>query len=184
MLSAINYSDVGSNYSYHYEASAIVCAPPQVLFDHLDNHARLSRHMSESSWMMGGGSMRIDLDAAKGQRVGSSIRLSGKIFGLTLFVEEIVTERTPPCRKLWQTIGAPKLLMIGPCQMGFEIAKHEADSYLTVFIDYSLPNGSVTRLLGYFLGGYYARWCAQRMVSDAVRYFPSKTKVRHLTEQE
>lgn len=174
VLSESIYSDIGSTYLHHYEASAIVCALPEEVFDHLDDHARLAAHMSESSWMMGGGAMQIDVDAAKGQRTGSCIRLSGKIFGLTLFVEEIVTERTPPRRKVWETIGTPKLLVIGRYRMGFEVVQHEAGSRLTVFIDYALPHGVVTSWLGYLLGGYYVRWCAQRMVGDAVRQFGSK----------
>ena len=57
--------------------------------------------------MMGGGRMQIELDAGRGQTVGSRIRLSGRVFGLTLSVEEIVTERVPPQRKVWETIGSP-----------------------------------------------------------------------------
>jgi hypothetical protein len=94
VLSESIYSDVSSAYLYHYETSAIVCASPDEVFDHLDDHTRPAAHMSESSWMMGGGSMQVELDAARGQRVGSCIRLNGKILGIALFVEEIVTERT------------------------------------------------------------------------------------------
>lgn len=165
-------SGVISIYLHHYETSAIVGAPAAEVFAHLDDHARLSAHMSESSWMMGGTSMQVELDAGRGQSIGSSIRLSGKIFGTTLAVEEIVTERTPPRRKVWETIGTPRLLVIGRYRMGFEIAPREAGSHLTVFIDYALPEGSAARWLGYLLAGYYAQWCTQRMVSDAVRHFP------------
>ena len=57
--------------------------------------------------------------------------------------------------------------------MGFQIAPRESGSHVTVFIDYALPKGALTRGLGYFLGGYYARWCTQQMVDDAVRHFIS-----------
>ena len=173
MLSERGYSDLGSSYMYHYETSAIVRAPLDRVFAHMDDHARLSSHMSKSSWMTGGGSMQVEFDAARGQKIGSWIRLSGKILGVTLAVEEIVTERTPPRRKVWETTGEPRLLVIGRYRMGFEIAPHQAGSHLTVFIDYALPEGALTRWLGYFLGGYYARWCTQRMVADAVRHFAS-----------
>jgi hypothetical protein len=158
---------------YHDETSAMVAGPPEEVFAHMDDHARLTSHMSESSWMMGRGSMQVELDAARGQKIGSWIRLSGKILGVTLAVEEIVTERTPPRRKAWETTGVPRLLVIGRYRMGFEIAPREAGSHVTVFIDYALPEGALTRWLGYFLGGYYARWCTQQMVGDAVRQFTS-----------
>jgi Polyketide cyclase / dehydrase and lipid transport len=173
VLNECGCSEVGATYAYRYrhETSAMVRAPVERVFAHMDDHARLTSHMSESSWMMGGGSMQVELDAARGQKIGSWIRLSGKILGVTLAVEEIVTERTPPRRKVWETTGVPRLLVIGRYQMGFEIAPREADSHLTVFIDYALPQGTLTPWLGYFLGGYYARWCTQRMVDDAVKHF-------------
>jgi hypothetical protein len=173
VLSERGYLDLRSTYTYHYETSAIVRAPLDRIFAHLDDHARLSGHMSKSSWMMGGGSMQVEFDAARGQNVGSSIRLSGKILGVTLAVEEIVTERTPPRRKVWETTRVPRLLVIGRYRMGFEIAPREGGSHVTVFIDYALPEGALTRWLAYFLGGYYARWCTQQMVADAVRHFAS-----------
>ena len=173
MLNESVYSDVGPTYMYHDETSAIVAGPLEEVFAHMDDHARLTSHMSESSWMMGGGSMQVEFDAARGQKIGPWIRLSGKILGVTLAVEEIVTERTPPRRKAWETTGVPRLLVIGRYRMGFEIAPREAGSHVTVFIDYALPEGPLTRWLGYFLGGYYARWCTQQMVGDAVRQFTS-----------
>lgn len=171
MLNESVYSDVGPTYMYHDETSAIVAGPLEEVFAHMDDHARLTSHMSESSRMMGGGSMQVEFDHARGQKIGSWIRLSGKILGVTLAVEEIVTERTPPRRKVWETTGVPSLLVIGRYRMGFEIAPLKAGSHVTVFIDYALPKGTLTR--GYFLGGYYARWCTQRMVDDAVRQFTS-----------
>jgi hypothetical protein len=55
--------------------------------------------------------------------------------------------------------------------MGFEIAPLGEGSRLTVFIDYDLPESPGTRWLGHLLGASYARWCVERMVSDAVAHF-------------
>jgi hypothetical protein len=77
--------------------------------------------MSESSWMMAGGRMETKLDASRGQAVGSRIGMSGRVLGIDLEVEEVVTERNPPRRKVWETTGAPKLLVIDHYRMGFEI---------------------------------------------------------------
>src|SRR2546425_438455 len=96
---------------HHHATSAFVRAPVAEVFAHLDDHERLSSHMSQSSWMMGGGRMQIEFDESHGHRVGSRIRLSGKVFGLELSFEEVVTERNPPHRKSWETIGTPKLLV-------------------------------------------------------------------------
>ena len=44
----------------HYETESLVPASPDRVFAHIDDPARLASHMTESSWRMGGGSMRVD----------------------------------------------------------------------------------------------------------------------------
>ena len=156
-----------------HEAESVVQAPVDAVFAHIDDPVRLSAHMSKSSWMMGGGRMSVEVDERRGQAVGSTIRLQGRVLGLRLAVEEIVTERNPPLRKVWQTIGTPRLLVIGHYRMGFELAPLGSCSGLRVFIDYSIPPGSwPARLLGH----YYAQWCVHRMISDAVRHYAARAK--------
>jgi Polyketide cyclase / dehydrase and lipid transport len=157
--------------SNHYGRSAFVSAPAERVFAYADDPARLSSHMSESSWMTGGGRMQTELDAGHGQTVGSRIRLIGRVFGLELSVEEIVTERVPPQRKVWQTTGSPRLLVIEHYRMGFEITPQEHGSLLRNHIDYAPPDQPLTRWLGCLMGSFYARWCTRRMVHDAVRHF-------------
>jgi len=157
--------------SDHFEASTFVAAPADSVFAYADDPARMSSHMSKSSWMMGGGRMRTELDAGRGQTVGSRIRLSGRVFGLDFAVDEIVIERVPPQRKAWQTIGSPRLLVIGHYRMGFEIASQENGSLLRVYINYALPQNMLARPFGLLFGRYYARWCTRQMVSNAAERF-------------
>jgi hypothetical protein len=140
------------------------------LFARLDDHARLSSHMRQASWRMLGARMRLELDAAGGRAIGSRIRLTGRVLGIPLFVEEAVTERAAPVRKAWETLGAPRLLVVGSYRMGFEIASvAERRSRLRVFIEYALPERAPARWLGRLLGGAYARWCVDRMLQDAAQ---------------
>jgi hypothetical protein len=155
----------------HYEASALVQAPMGEVFAYLDDPTRLSSHMSKSSWMMGGGQMEIELDSGRGQNVGSRIRLAGKVFGMRLSVEEVVTERRPPHLKVWETIGAPRLLVIDRYRMGFEVTPRRNGALLRVYINYALPESAPARWFGYLLGRCYARWCTRRIVNDAVKHF-------------
>ena len=157
-----------------YESSGLVQSPMDQVFAHLNDHTRLSSHMGESSWRMGGGRMETEIDSGRGQKVGSRIVLSGRVFGVELSVEEIVTERNPPCRKVWETTGTPKLLVIGRYRMGFELSAQGNDSVLRVFIEYALPGRGPARWLGRLFGRYYARWCTQKMVDDAVKHFESR----------
>ena len=164
---------------FHGESTRIVAASAAVLFAHLDDHGRLTGHMSKSSWMMAGSSMGMELDAAMGRAKGSHIQLRGRVLGSPIHVEEVVTEHEPPLRKVWETIGTPNLLVIGPYKMGCAITPQAASSQLRVFIDYDLPGPLLLRLLGRLLGGFYARWCTESMASDTAAFFaPSEPQLR------
>jgi hypothetical protein len=89
--------------------------------------------------------MEVVLDEGRGQKVGSKIRLVGRVFGIELSVDEAVTERNPPYRKVWETTGSPKLLVIGPYRMGFDLSTNENGLMLQVFIDYALPERAPAR---------------------------------------
>jgi hypothetical protein len=172
-----------SAFPYHAESRGRLQAPAGRVFAHLDDHTRLSAHMSRRSWRMGWGRMDLHLDERAGRAVGSRIRLEGRILGLWLALEEVVTEHAPPTRKVWATVGTPRLLVIGPYRMGFALVPVAAGgtgdgadaATLTVFIDYALPDRGLSRLLGRLFGHRYARWCTGRMVTDARAAFATAT---------
>lgn len=154
-------------YAHHGESSASLSASAAQLFAHLDDQTRLSAHMSKRSWKMGWGKMETVLDAQRGQAVGSHILLRGRVFGLSLHLDEVVTLRDPPLRKTWETVGTPRLLVIGRYRMGFEITPAADRVMLRVAIDYDLPEKGVARMLGALFGRSYAAWCTGQMVGDA-----------------
>ena len=119
--------------------------------------------------------MSIDIDAGRGQRIGSHIRMAGRVLGIPLSLDEVVVEREPSFRKAWETIGEPRLLVIGPYRMGFTVQPDASGSRLEVFIDYDLPKGPLSRRLGRLFGRFYARWCIRRMVDDAVTHFRAES---------
>ena len=157
----------------HYERDRFVAATPAEVFSFIDDHARFSSHMNESSWMMGGGSMSVELDEAKGQAVGSHIRLSGRVLGVRLYLDEVVTRRDPPTEKVWATVGAPRLLVIGEYEMGVEITPEAGGSRVKVFIDYQLPTGWTTYWLGRLFGRFYAKWCVDQTIIGVTRAVPA-----------
>ena len=144
----------------HYDQAVFLPASPPQVFAFADDHSRLSSHMNESSWMMGGGRMSVETDEGNGQAVGSHIRL-----------DEVVTRREPPSHKVWETVGTPRLLVIGAYRMGVHIAPENGGSRLQVFIDYDLPTGWATYWLGRLFGGVYARWCVRQMLTGASAHF-------------
>lgn len=140
---------------------------------------KLSTHMTRRSWMMGGGRMDISTDEGRFQRPGSRLRLSGRAFGLTVFLEEEVIDYRPPQAKIWRTLGMPRLLIIGPYRMGYEISPAVEGSSLRVFLDYDLPTGVVQRLLGRLLAPTYARWCVRNMLAEGRKRFRAADAPEH-----
>ena len=141
-------------------------AKSEEAFAYLDDFAALSAHMQARSAMMLGSSMRIVTDALGGRAIGSRVRMEGRVLGLRLHLEEVITERVPPSKKAWETVDT-KLLVIGRYRLGFELLPRGARSLLRVFIDYELP----ARWPARWLGRLYARWCAWRMAHDTARHF-------------
>lgn len=153
----------------HYEDSVVIPAKVENVFAYIDDHKRFSSHMNQSSWMMGGGKMNTSVDENNGKKIGSHIRMGGTVFGIHLFLGEVVTHHEPPRLKTWETVGTPKLLIIGHYQMKVEIKPHESGALLTVSIDYELPKTNVW--LGKLFGGWYAKWCVQQMLKGTSNYF-------------
>jgi hypothetical protein len=163
-------------YARRYSTTVLVNAAVQDVFALVDDHSRLAAHMTRRSWMMGGGSMQIEADAGEGKTVGSRLKLHGAVLGVRLSIEEAITERAPPVRKAWATIGEPRLLVIGRYRMGFDLQPDGRSSQLAVFIEYDLPAKAPWRWLGALFSGAYARWCTERMAKDAARHFGSSMK--------
>ena len=158
-------------YSRHYEENIIIPVAPDDVFNYADDHTNFSSHMNKSSWMMGGGKMTTHPDDRNFQKVGSHLRMSGTVFGIKLFLDEVVTRHKPPIRKEWQTVGDLNLLVIGQYKLGFKIKPQNSSSKLNVYIDYDLPQSGGTRLLGYLFGGIYAKWCVGQMIQNIQRHF-------------
>ena len=159
------------SFPFHHESSGLANAPVEQVFAFLDDPKALAAHMGESSMMMMGTRMAIDVDADGGRVIGSKVRMHGSVMGIRLSLEEVITERQVPGMKVWETIGTPKLLVIAHYRMGFELTRQGNSSQVRVFIDYRLPINAPGSWLGHWLGAVYARWCTQQMVSGAARHF-------------
>lgn len=152
-------------FAHHYEEQAKIQVSVDDLFSYVDDHARFSSHMNKSSLMMGGGRMNLEVDDGHGQIVGSHIRMMGTAFGFKLFLDEVVTRHEPPRVKTWETVGSPKLLIIGQYGMGIDIQPQGDHSLMRVYIDYSLPTKNAW--LGKLFSAWYAKWCVQQMLNGA-----------------
>jgi hypothetical protein len=157
----------------HEEARCEVRASAADAFDHIDRPERLSSHMSRKSWRLGGSSMSIKTDAQGGRSVGSHIWLDGRMLGISLGVECVVVKRVTNRVKAWETVGTPRLLVIGPYRMSVGIVPRKDHCTVTIAIDYALPSAAWERILGSAFGHMYARWCVRQMARDLAARFGS-----------
>lgn len=155
----------------HEEARTQINGAADQLFALLDDPTRLTEHMSRRSWRMGWGRLETTLDDGRGRAIGSHIRIHGRVLGILLHLDEVITRRDPPTLKEWETVGEPRLLVIGSYRMRFEVGPKPGYSELRVSIDYDLPRAGVGRLLGRLFGRTYAKWCTRRMAQNAQRMF-------------
>ena len=159
------------SFPFHHESTGPANASVEQVFAFLDDPKALAAHMGESSMMMLGARMSIDVDADGGRVIGSKVRMQGRVLGVRISLEEVITQRQVPAMKVWETIGTPRLLAISHYRMGFELTRSGASSLVRVFIDYSLPIKPPGSWLGRLLGAGYARWCTKQMVTGAARHF-------------
>lgn len=156
------------HYEKHYEESIFIPAPVQAVFDYADNHANYYSHVIKFA-RIAGGRMDLQMDERNGQSVGSHIRLSGKVLGKSLSLEEVVTRREPPHTKTWETVGIPNFLIVGQYQYNVQIEPQANGSRLSVSFDFSPPQAS--GWLRLWFSRVYSRLCAREMVKVARDYF-------------
>ena len=156
-------TDGWTGYERHSERTVSIPVSASDVFSFIDDHKRLASHMDKSSWMTGGGRMDVTIDARRGQAIGSHTTMSSKAFGLRLFLDEVVTSHEPPYRKTWETVGDPRLVVVGRYGMGFDIRERGEGCELRVWINYDLPP---QRWLGRLFGSAYAKWCVSQMIND------------------
>src|SRR5262245_46755681 len=110
-------------YRPHYEEGVTLPVGVQEAFSYADDFSKLSSHMNTSSSTMMGGSMETLLDEGRGQAIGSHVRMKGKMMGVELLLDEVITERAPPHRKVWETIGEQHDVGIDSYRLGFDISQ-------------------------------------------------------------
>jgi hypothetical protein len=151
----------------HLAEVVFIGAAPHAVFAYLDDFQNLGGHMSQRSMAMMGSRLRLERVSEHATGVGARYRWHGRILGLPVDLTEVVTEWRLDQRKSWQTVGAPRLIVMAGYRMGFSVVPGDGGSLLTIEIEYDIPRSPIGRLLSWLLGDAYARWCLRRMGRDA-----------------
>ncbi len=161
-------------YERHVEDTVMVPATVEAVFGVIDDPMRIATHMSRRNWMMAGSTMSTDIDERGGHSVGSHIRMTGRVLGISVGLDEVITRREPPHAKQWATQGTPKLIVIGPYAITVELEPAAAGTSMRLTIDYDLP--TTNRWRGRLFGRMYADWCLRQIVHDVTANFPESSR--------
>ena len=59
-----------------------------------------------------GSKIHIETDELDGRAVGSKVTMDGRVLGMRISLQAVVTQRTPPTRRVWRTVDTD-LAVIG-----------------------------------------------------------------------
>lgn len=142
-------------------------APVGRVFSLMDDLARTGMHMSERSMAMMGSRLKLERLPGPEKGVGATFRWTGRVLGLPLDFTETVIYWRENDEKVWETTGAPKMIILGWYRMRLFTEARKRGTLVSLEIEYTPPGGFFYRLLSALFARWYANWCLSRMLSDA-----------------
>lgn len=152
-----------------YSSEVVIRAPAAEVFAYIDDIRNVAAHMSaHRSAAMAGSRLAVEIVGRQASGVGAVYRYTGRVLGLVLDFEERVTRYAPPTLKEWQTMGQPRMLILGSYVMTFMVtATAASEARLAVDLRYTLPTARPWRWIGRALAPFYARWCVEAILSGS-----------------
>lgn len=151
----------------------LIQAPPQKVFEQMDDFSKTGMHMEESSLMMMRSKLTLEQLSQNSTGVGASYRWHGKMLGLPIDFTEMVMKWEPPKHKVWETVGEAKIIIMSWYRMWFEIKPIEHGTLLKLFISYLPPQNWFFKIVSYLLAWLYCNWCLNNMLNDTKKALAS-----------
>lgn len=147
--------------------SVEIKSSPDVVFSHIDYVRNIGMHMSKRSMPMMGGSLKTEILSKNDRGLGATYRMYGKVMGMKIDFTEKVTKWIENQEKVWETIGEPKLIIMGGYIMNLNVRPSNFGTRLTFGIKYSYPKSVFWKGISIVVGDWYAKWCLRNMCRDA-----------------
>jgi len=141
-------------------------APPEKVFAFMDDLSKTGMHMSQSSMMMMGSKLTLEQLEGPSKGVGATFHWSGKVMGMPIDITETVTKWIENKEKVWETIGSPKIIILGWYRMILKIESVKKGTLTSLEIEYTKPNGWFYKIMSFLFSGWYSRWCLNNMLND------------------
>ena len=139
---------------------------PEKVFAQMDDFSKTGMHMSESSMMMMGSKLKLEQLSPNPAGVDAKYHWYGRMMGMTIDFNEIVTKWQPPKLKEWETVGKAKIIIMSWYRMWFEITPAENGTIAKLSISYLPPTPWFYKILSFFFAKLYCNWCLNNMLND------------------
>lgn len=153
----------------------IINAPLEIVFARMDDLSKTGMHMSNSSMMMMGSKLMLEQLPGPSQGLGASFHWSGSVMGMPIDITETVTKWVVNKEKIWETIGTPKIIILGWYRMILKTEAVKEGTEASLQIDYTKPRGAFRIILYYLLSHWYCNWCLNNMLNDTKIHFDKST---------
>jgi len=142
-------------------------ASPEEVFDCLDDLGVTGMHMTESSMPMMGGKMNLEFLTTQKSGLNCKYRWTGKVMWMGLDFTVVVKKWIRGKEKTWETIGNSRIVIYSWFQMHLQINPDNRGCTAQLSISYEKPEAFFNKILCYFLGDWYCKWCLKNMMNDA-----------------
>ena len=144
-----------------------ILAPPERVFEYMDDIRNVGWHMSGESAMPMMGS-RLELEVVVDRNgIGATYRWKGSFVGMAIDITETVTKWAQSREKTWQTVGKPKMIVMAGYVMHLLLTPTQKGTSVLFETEYSLPKTPWGWVIGTLLARWYATWCLKRACEDA-----------------
>ena len=124
--------------------------------------------MSENSMMMMGSKLTLEHLSGPERGVGAIFRWLGKIMGMEIDITERITTWIENREKVWETIGQPKIILLGWYRMILKTSAVKEGTLTSLQIDFTPPSGFFYKILYFLFSGWYCNWCLNNMLGGDI----------------
>lgn len=139
---------------------------PYQVFECIDDLGVTGMHMTQSSPMMMGSKLTLQYLTENHHGLGSKYRWTGCMMGLKMDFTVAVTTWTKGVEKIWETVGAAKMIIYSWYRMHLLLTRKENTTVAELSITYKKPDEWWQKIVSFFLADWYCNWCLKNMLAD------------------
>lgn len=141
-------------------------APPEKVFQLLDDLSVTGMHMTQSSMAMMGSKLNLEFLTENKTGLGTKFRWTGKMLWMKMDFTVVVTKWIKGKEKVWETVGESKMIIYSWYRMNLILTSTGELTVATLSITYEKPNEWYFNILSFFFAKPYCNWCLNNMLRD------------------